>query len=164
MMQVAVEISHRNVVSGDGGPFGCAIFQRNKRTGQARLFSVGANRVVALNNCTLHGETVAIQLAQQKQKSFSLSSSTETEFVLCTSCEPCAMCLGATCWSGVAEMMCAATKDDAEAIGFDEGPVFAESYHKMEQMGIVVKKNVLRAQGKHVLDEYAKTGVIYNGK
>lgn len=162
MMEVAVEISHRNVQSGDGGPFGCAIFERSKSTGKAKLFSVGANRVVPLSNSTLHGETVAIQFAQKKMKSFSLTAK-DSEFVLCTSCEPCAMCLGATFWSGVSEMICSATKDDAESIGFDEGPVFPESYQKLEQIGMKVKKMVLRDKGKQVLDDYAKTGIIYNG-
>ena len=44
-------------------------------------------------------------------------------FELFTSCEPCAMCLGASLWSGVKRMVCGATKDDAQAIGFDEGKV-----------------------------------------
>ncbi|GAX25898.1 hypothetical protein FisN_6Hh064 [Fistulifera solaris] len=163
MMQVAVDISQRNVESGDGGPFGCAIFCRHKTTGLSKLYSVGANRVVPLSNSTLHGETVAIQFAQKKRQSFSLAATEDVEFVLCTSCEPCAMCLGATFWSGVSEMICSATKDDAEAIGFDEGPVFPESYQKLEQIGMKVKKMVLREQGKKVLDDYAKTGIIYNG-
>ena len=94
MMDVAVEIAAKNVESGDGGPFGTAIFERHKATGQSVLYSVGANRVVPLNNSTLHGETVAIQFAQQKLKSFSLRTTedSEKEFVLCTSCEPCGMC------------------------------------------------------------------------
>lgn len=163
MMEIAIEISYRNVQSGDGGPFGCAIFERNQVTGIAKLISVGANRVVPLHNSTLHGETVAIQFAQKKLQSFSLSAKDSTEFVLCTSCEPCAMCLGATFWSGVSEMICSATKEDAEAIGFDEGPVFPESYQKLEEIGMKVKKTVLREKGKQVLNDYAKTGIIYNG-
>jgi len=123
MMAVAIEISSRNVSTGDGGPFGCAIFERDRNTKKSRLFAVGANRVVPLHNSTLHGETVAIQFAQKKLKNFSLrpSVASNKEYVMCTSCEPCAMCLGATFWSGVSEMTCAATKDDAEEIGFDEG-------------------------------------------
>ena len=61
MMSVAVEISAQNVTHETGGPFGCAIFERCKDTGTCKLFSVGANRVTALNNSTLHGEMTAIQ-------------------------------------------------------------------------------------------------------
>src|SRR3546814_19963070 len=45
---------------------------------------------------------------------------------LFSSCEPCAMCLGATLWSGVTRLVFAATRDDATRLNFDEGPVFPE--------------------------------------
>lgn len=163
MMAVAVELSHRNVVEKTGGPFGCAIFETDITTGKSKLFSIGMNRVTTLNNSTLHGEMVAIQFAQQKLQSFALKEA-DKEYVLCTSCEPCAMCLGGTFWSGVSRLICAATKANAEAIGFDEGPVFPESYTALEKAGIRVRKEVLQAEGNKVLQLYAKTGVIYNGK
>ena len=150
MMEVAIELSKRNVENDTGGPFGCAIYERNVQTKISKLFSVGVNRVVALNNSTTHGEMVAIQLAQSKLGTFSLSATTTTdgvsgvEYVLHTSCEPCAMCLGGTFWSGVCEMCCSATKDDAERIGFDEGPVYPQSYvHLKEKGNMVIKKEIL---------------------
>lgn len=92
MMKVAIELSNRNVQEKTGGPFGCAIFETNKETGKSKIFSVGANRVTALNNSTLHGEMVAIQFAQKKLKSFALKDkSGAKEYCLFTSCEPCAM-------------------------------------------------------------------------
>ena len=40
------------------------------------------------------------------------------------------MYLGAILWSGrVSRIVTAATKDDAQSIGFDEGPVSEESYY-----------------------------------
>lgn len=165
MMEVAVEISARNVSHNTGGPFGCAIFERCKATGTVRLFTVGANRVTALNNSTLHGEMVAIQFAQKKLQTYSMrqaGQSTMKEYILCTSCEPCAMCLGGTLWSGVDEMICSATKSDAEAIGFNEGPVFEESYTQLVASGVKVKRNVLRKKGSKVLQSYGETGIIYN--
>lgn len=124
MMDVAVEISKRNVSERSGGPFGCAIFEKDPTTNKAKLFAVGVNRVVPLSNSTVHGEMAAIQFAEKKLKSFSLRPSYgDKAYIMCTSCEPCAMCLGGTFWAAPAEMICAATKDDAEAIGFDEGPV-----------------------------------------
>ena len=124
MMEVAVEISQRNVSEGSGGPFGCAIFEKDIKTGKAKLFATGANRVVPLNNSTIHGEMAAIQFAEKRLKSFTLRpTGSEKEYIMCTSCEPCAMCLGGTFWAAPAEMICGATKDDAESIGFNEGPV-----------------------------------------
>lgn len=165
MIAVAVDISSQNIAHNTGGPFGCAIFERTTETGKSRLFSVGANRVMALNNSTLHGEMVAIQFAQLKLQTYSLrliGQPKGKEYVLCTSCEPCAMCLGGTLWSGVDELICAATKDDAEAIGFNEGPVFEASYEHLVAAGVKVKRQVLRDAGAGVLKKYAETGVIYN--
>jgi tRNA(Arg) A34 adenosine deaminase TadA len=92
------------------------------------------------------------------------SSSRQRKFELFTSCEPCAMCLGATLWSGVARIVCGATKDDAQSIGFDEGPVFEESYRHLERAGIKVTRNVLRAEAAKVLQRYGGGGCgpIYN--
>jgi tRNA(Arg) A34 adenosine deaminase TadA len=165
MMNVAIELSKRNVAHNTGGPFGCAIFEKDKTTGRSRLFSVGTNRVVSLNNSTLHGEMVAIQFAQKKLRVFSLSAHKDNskEYCLYTSCEPCAMCLGGTLWSGVSKMVCAATKADAEAIGFNEGPVFPESYRALKSAGVEVLRNVLRDEGAKVLQNYGENGVIYNG-
>lgn len=64
----------------------------------------------------------------------------------------------------MSRMVCAATKADAEAIGFDEGPVFPESYTALEKAGITVRRNVLRDDGAKVLQMYGETGIIYNGQ
>ncbi|KAL3757468.1 hypothetical protein ACHAWU_006675 [Discostella pseudostelligera] len=148
------------------------------------LVSIGMNRVVPLNNSTCHGEMVAIQLAQKKMGSFTLNMMTTSEdedaggentnegknkqqprqrqFELFTSCEPCAMCLGATLWSGVSRIVCAATKDDAQEIGFDEGPVYESSYTHLENCGVKVSRGVMREEAQRVLRRYAETGLIYN--
>src|SRR5437868_13108732 len=96
-MRLAIRISRDNVEHKTGGPFGAAIFERNS----GKLVAVGMNSVVRLHNCTLHGEMVAFMMAQQKVKSFTLSAPGMPEHDLFTSCEPCAMCLGAALWSGV---------------------------------------------------------------
>ena len=181
MMELAIYLSARNVSENTGGPFGCAIFERNIDTGHATLVSVGVNRVVTLGNSTLHGEVVAIQMAQKQLKSFTLrlpsfkvdssedekknddkSQYSHRQFELFTSCEPCAMCLGATLWSGVSRIVCGASKDDATAIGFDEGPVFDESYDHLVKAGIEVKRCVLKEQASQVLKDYGANGLIYN--
>ncbi len=166
-MSLAVSLSSRNVAENTGGPFGSAVFERDLETNVAKLVSIGVNRVVTLSNSTLHGETVAIQLAQSKLKSFTMQiphkdGKSKRKFELFTSCEPCAMCLGATLWSGVSRIVCAATKDDAESIGFNEGPVFEASYQHLRDAGIEVKKLVLQEEAAKVLQEYGSKGLIYN--
>lgn len=158
-MALAIELSRQNVLKQTGGPFGTAIFDRNSHL----LLAVGVNRVLPLNNSTLHGETVAIMLAEQRLGTFTLASDAGRE--LFTSCEPCAMCLGAVLWSGVSRLVCAGTAADARAIGFDEGPVFAESYQYLQNVGIEVVRGFMQPEAKAVLDLYASSGGrIYNGR
>lgn len=156
-MRLAIDISRMNVELGTGGPFGAAIFESES----GRLVSVGMNSVVRYNNCVLHGEMVAFMMAQQKVGSFSLKGPTSHE--LFTSCEPCAMCLGATLWSGVQRLVCGAARDDATRLNFDEGPVFPASYKYLEDRGIEIVHNVLRDEARAVLELYrTKSGKIYN--
>mmetsp|Transcript_12290 Transcript_12290/g.17699 ORF Transcript_12290/g.17699 Transcript_12290/m.17699 type:complete len:171 (-) Transcript_12290:136-648(-) len=167
-MSLAIQLSARNVAEATGGPFGTAIFERrvckdSHNRVSYKLVSVGVNRVVPLSNSVLHAETVAIQIAQKLLNRYTLRHE-EVSYELYTSCEPCAMCLGAVLWSGVDTVVCAARKEDACSIGFDEGPVFdPQSYEYLEKSGIVVKRNVLRQQAVSVLQEYSKIGLIYNG-
>jgi len=93
-MAVAIEISARNTRENTGGPFGTAIYEKCRATGTSKLLSVGCNRVVPLGNSTLHGEMTAIQFAQKKLGTYNLQPTDTHEYVLCTSCEPCCMCLG----------------------------------------------------------------------
>jgi tRNA(Arg) A34 adenosine deaminase TadA len=159
-MRLAIEISRENVLRGTGGPFGAAIFE--VRTGE--LLAVGMNSVVRLNNCTLHGEMVAFMMAQARLGSFTLRSPGGPEYELFTSCEPCAMCLGASLWSGVTRVVCGAHRDDARRLNFEEGPVFPESHAYLEARGVQMVHDVLRDEANAVLELYrAEKGIIYNG-
>ena len=159
-MRLAIAVSRENVERETGGPFGAAIFE--SVTG--RLIAVGMNSVVRLNNCTLHGEMVAFMMANQRLGSFTLGGPTMPVHELFTSCEPCAMCLGATLWSGVKRVVYGAGREDASKLNFEEGPVFPESYKYLEDRGISIVRNVLRFEAQAVLERYrVKSGKIYNG-
>ena len=158
-MRVAIDVSRRNVETKTGGPFGAAIFERES----GKLVAVGMNSVVRLHNCTLHGEMVAFMMAQQRVKSFTLAAPGMPEHDLFTSCEPCAMCLGAALWSGVKRIVMGAAREDATKLNFEEGPVFAESYRYLEDRGITIVRHVLRDEARQVLEQYrAGGGKIYN--
>lgn len=159
-MRLAIDVSRENVVRGTGGPFGAAVFEAES----GRLVSLGMNCVVRLNNCTLHGEMMAFMMAQQRVRSFTLNSPELPAHDLFTSCEPCAMCLGATLWSGVRRLVYGAAREDAALLNFDEGPVFAESYAYLEDRNLQIVRNVLREEARAVLELYrANSGTIYNG-
>ena len=159
-MRFAIELARQNVLHATGGPFGAAIIAQ--ATGE--VVAVGVNSVVRLNNCTLHGEMVAIMMAQARLESFTLRGAPGGAYELITSCEPCAMCLGATLWSGVTRLVFAATREDATRLSFDEGPVFPESYAYLEQRGITIERGRLRDEANAVFDLYLERGgPIYNG-
>jgi tRNA(Arg) A34 adenosine deaminase TadA len=158
-MRLAIAVARENVERGTGGPFGAAIFNAS-----GHLVSVGMNSVVRFNNCTLHGEMVAFMMAQQRLGTFTLKLPNLPVHELYTSCEPCAMCLGTTLWSGVQRVVYAATREDASMLRFEEGPVFPESYKYLEHRGITFVRQVLRDEGRAVLELYrSKSGRIYNG-
>ena len=159
-MRLAVALARENVRRGTGGPFGAAIVEQE--TG--RLVSVGVNSVVRLHNCTLHAEMVAFMLAQARCGTYSLSAPGQPAHVLATSCDPCAMCLGATLWSGVRRVLCGATRDDAMLLNFDEGPVFAASWAYLKRKGLEVRRGLLREEAVEAFALYRETGgAIYNG-
>jgi tRNA(Arg) A34 adenosine deaminase TadA len=158
-MAVAIGLARWNVLEETGGPFGAAVFERES----GRLVSVGMNLVVPLNNSALHAEMVAFMMAQARIGSYTLAGDGLAAHELVTSCEPCAMCLGATLWSGVRRLVCGATRDDALRLDFDEGPVFDESYEYLATRGIEISRGVMRDEAAAVLALYRKRdGVIYN--
>jgi tRNA(Arg) A34 adenosine deaminase TadA len=158
-MRVAIAVSRENVERGTGGPFGAAIFESDS----GRLVSVGMNSVVRSHNCVLHGEIVAFMMAQQSVRSFTLNAPNLPAHELFTSCEPCAMCLGAALWSGVRRIVCGAAREDATRLKFEEGPVFPESYKYLEDRGIKIEHGLLREEAREVMELYrAKGGKIYN--
>jgi tRNA(Arg) A34 adenosine deaminase TadA len=158
-MRLVVALSRLNVEHETGGPFGAAVFA--PATG--RLVGIGVNSVVRLNSSALHAEVVALMLAEQQLASFSLAAPGLPRHELVTSCEPCAMCLGATLWSGVKRLVCGATREDATRLGFDEGPVFPASYEYLAHAGIEIVHGVCRDEACAVLQLYRRrSGPIYN--
>jgi tRNA(Arg) A34 adenosine deaminase TadA len=155
-MALAIELAARNVEAGTGGPFGSIVVDSE----DGRLLGVGVNRVVPLGNSLLHAEVVAVMGAQGRVGSFTLADRPRE---LHASCAPCAMCLGATHWSGVVRLVCGATREDAESLGFDEGPVFDESYRYLERHGIEVVHGIRREEAADVMQTYLdRGGPIYN--
>lgn len=159
-LRVALELARQNVLQGSGGPFGAAIFEE----ASGRLVGAGVNLVVPLNNSVLHAEIVAFMMAQAALGSWTLGARPGEGHVIYSSCEPCAMCLGATLWAGVDRVVWSATREDARLLEFDEGPVFPQSYEYLRRRGISFEGGVLRDEGRAVLQLYRdRGGIIYNG-
>jgi tRNA(Arg) A34 adenosine deaminase TadA len=158
-VRLAVRLSRENVERGTGGPFGAAVLE----SATGRLVAVGTNSVVRLHNAVLHAEIVAVMLAQRRLGTYSLAAAGLPAHELVTSCDPCAMCLGAILWSGVKRVVCGAAREDATRLRFDEGPVFPQSYAYLEERGIAFARGVCRDEARLVMELYRRrSGVIYN--
>jgi tRNA(Arg) A34 adenosine deaminase TadA len=156
-MSLAIALSAENVRQQTGGPFGAIVVQESGH----RLVGVGVNLVTRLSMSAAHAEIVALSLAQRAVQSWNLGSAGAMQLV--TSCEPCAMCLGAVPWSGVTSVICGARKDDAEAAGFDEGDKPESWIADLIRRGIGVQRDILRNEAARVLQDYAAgDGAIYH--
>ena len=160
-MGLVVELARQNVERGTGGPFGAAIFEG----GTGRLLAPGMNLVVPSGCSVAHAEMVAIMVAQQVVGDFDLGAEGRPDYDLFASTEPCAMCFGATPWSGVRRLVCGARDEDARAVGFDEGAKLPDWPAALEERGIAVVRDVCREEAAAVLRDYAESGgQIYNAR
>ncbi|MFP5429407.1 MAG: nucleoside deaminase [Gammaproteobacteria bacterium] len=149
-MAFAVALSRRNVEDG-GGPFAALVLST-----QGDVVAAGVNRVVSSRASILHAEMLALLLAQQRMGTHDLSAA--GRFTLVTTCAPCAMCLGAIPWSGIARVVCGARGEDAERIGFDEGDKPARWQQGLRRRGILLREDVCRDEVLQVLGEYRQSG------
>jgi tRNA(Arg) A34 adenosine deaminase TadA len=157
-MRFVLRLSRLNVEHGTGGPFAAAVYDKD-----GGLITVGVNMVVAAKCSVFHAEIVALALAQQALGRYDLSDGGKLNYDLFATSEPCAMCFGAIPWSGVRRIVCAARDEDARAIGFDEGPKIHDWASALNDRGIAVLSDVLRADAVAVLQAYAAAGgTIYN--
>ena len=124
-MQRAAELSHQNVLTGLGGPFGAVIVRDGTIIAQA------TNAVIGKCDPTAHAEVEAIRKAAQVLGRFDLS-----DCEIYTSCEPCPMCLGAIYWARLKTIYYANTRADAATIGFDDSFIYDEVSTPIEKRSI----------------------------
>lgn len=96
-----------------GGPFGAAIYKDGK------CIATGRNHVLANNDPSAHAEVYTIRKACEVLGQWDLSGC-----VLYTSCEPCPMCLMTAKWANIEKIYFAATRKDADNIGFRDDELY----------------------------------------
>jgi guanine deaminase len=99
----------------DGGPYGAVVARGDE------VISTGTNRVTASGDPTAHAEIVAIRRAAEALGTHDLSGC-----VLYASTEPCPMCLAATWWARIGEIVFAADRHAAARAGFDDAAIYQE--------------------------------------
>jgi len=160
-MDLVTTLSQLNIEQGTGGPFGAGVFRADTH----QLVAPGVNLVLSSRSSLAHAEIVAIMMAQEALGVHDLGEDGQPPHDLVTSCEPCTMCLGAICWSGVRHLTCGARGSDAEAIGFDEGPKPFNWTTALEQRGITVTLDLEHSKALQVLQNYVEQGgMVYNSR
>jgi tRNA(Arg) A34 adenosine deaminase TadA len=157
-MAMVLRLAEATVANSSGGPFAAAIFSLE----DGRVVAAGVNLVLASRAPVAHAEIVAIALAGKRLGTHDLGRARPIELV--TSCEPCAMCMGALPWAGVSRVVCGARDEDARAVGFDEGDKRPDWPERLRARGIEVVRDVRRDEGAEIMRRYSEGGgVIYNG-
>jgi tRNA(Arg) A34 adenosine deaminase TadA len=152
-MALAVALARENVERGTGGPFGAVVVDR-----AGAIVAAGVNGVEPMGQSWAHAEMVALAFAQGCLGSHDLSCHPGAPLTLYSSGEPCAMCLGAIPWAGVARVVVAAREADIEAVGFDEGDKPAAGLASLERHGIEVVPDVRRGEAREILAAYVDAG------
>ncbi|MEU4162111.1 nucleoside deaminase [Actinoplanes sp. NPDC026670] len=159
-MRLVNRLADRNHREDTGGPFAALVSDSN--TGE--ILSAGVNLVLAFDLSSLHAEVVAISLAQARLGTWNLGT---RRLELAVNWRPCAMCYGATMWSGVTRLVVAGEGDIVEELtGFDEGPMREGWKEQFARRGIEVRTDVLRDEAIAVFRAYGQRtdAVVYNGR
>lgn len=142
-MREAIHLSLHGMRSGEGGPFGCVVVNK-----EGNIIGSGNNRVTSTNDPTAHAEVVAIRDACRNIGTFQLEGCT-----IYTSCEPCPMCLGAIYWARPARLVYACTREDAAAIDFDDDFLYKELTQPIAERKILTVQ-VLRKEALVAFKEW----------
>ncbi len=159
-MREVIRFSRLNFERGTGGPFAAGVFERDS----GKLVVMGVNRVVASHCSSAHAEVTALSLAQRLLGTHDLGEPDRPAYQLVVNWRPCAMCYGATLWSGVQSLVVAGSGPELEAItGFDEGPIHPQWDRELERRGLTVTDGVLREEALAVFRDFAASGaLVYN--
>ena len=130
-LQAAIDESKLSIESGSS-PFGAVIVKDGKIIAKAH------NTVVIDNDPTAHAEVNCIRKACKELSTFDLSGC-----VLYTSCEPCPMCLNSAKWANITEVYYAATRDDADAIGFRDRVFYEEDVINLHHIDLSSARAVM---------------------
>ncbi len=159
-MAEVVRFSRLNFERGTGGPFAAGVFER--ATGKPVV--IGVNRVVPSNCSSAHAEVMTLSIAQQIVGHYDLGGPGLPEYEFVVNWRPCAMCFGATLWSGIRSLVIAGSGPELEQItGFDEGPVTPAWEAELAKRGIALQNNVLRDEALAVYRDFARANsLVYN--
>jgi tRNA(Arg) A34 adenosine deaminase TadA len=161
-MRLLNALAERNVAEGSGGPFAALTV----RSGSGEVVAAGVNLVLASGLSSMHAEVVAISVTQARLDTWDLGAEVDA-LELWVNWRPCAMCYGATLWSGVRALVVAGDGPELERLtGFDEGPMREDWAEQLEARGVRVRVGVLREEAVAVFERYGAIPdkTVYNAR
>ncbi len=139
-MAEAIRLSEYGMLKGDGGPFGAVVVKGETIIGK------GWNRVLSTNDPTAHAEVTAIRDACSAVGNYWLEGCR-----LYVNCEPCPMCLAAIYWARIEHIIFAASRQDAERIGFIDAKLYQEICTPNEKQTMKIERENHEAAMKIML-------------
>lgn len=161
-MAAVIRFSRLNFERGTGGPFAAGVFERDS----GKIVVIGVNRVVVHNCSSAHAEIMALSFAQKILETYDLGGAGRPAYQLVVNWRPCAMCFGATLWSGIRSLAIAGSGPEVETItGFDEGPIHPQWESELAKRGVELINNLMTQEALAVHRDFAASGaVVYNGR
>ncbi len=161
-MAAVIHFSRLNIEHGTGGPFAAGVFERES----GKPLMIGVNRVMAHQISSAHAEVMTLSLAQQMLGTYDLGGPNLPVYQFVVNWRPCAMCFGATLWSGIRSLVIAGSGPELEQItGFDEGPVHPEWKAELAKRGIELIEDVLKEEAMAVYRQFADSqSFVYNAR
>ncbi len=161
-MAAVIRFSRLNIEYGTGGPFAAGVFERES----GKPLMIGVNRVMAHQISSAHAEVMTLSLAQQMLGTYDLGGPNLPVYQFVVNWRPCAMCFGATLWSGIRSLVIAGSGPELEQItGFDEGPVHPEWKAELAKRGIELIEDVLKEEAMAVYRQFADSqSFVYNAR
>ena len=161
-MAIVNAIARKNFEEGTGGPFAAGVFDAES----GKVIALGVNRVMPSGLTSAHAEVTTVSLAQIAAGHWDLGAEGAPVRQLVVNWRPCIMCMGATIWSGVRELVVAGEGPELEELtGFDEGPVTPDWEAELERRGIRVTKGIRRDEAVALFRDFGLSdAVVYNGR
>ena len=154
LVDLCHRLAYQNVLNGDG-PFAAIIADHSKQ-----IIAIGINRVISENDSTAHAEIKAIRNAEQALKIHHLEN---LNLSLYANCAPCIMCFGAIWWSGIKQVFSSLSSEDANNLGFNEGPITQDLWDQIfQQKGVKHHPNIAKSESAfRAFSKFKEIGKLY---
>jgi tRNA(Arg) A34 adenosine deaminase TadA len=141
-MKIAIEQALKARENGNE-PFGAVLVYNGE------IVMKNENEIHSFFDPTSHAELGLLQKFCQKNKISDLS-----DYVLYSSCEPCAMCAGAVVWTKLGKVVYSVSNDQLSQISGQTIDYSSENIYVTARQRPAVVKNILNSEGLRVFENY----------